>query len=95
VDADGDEEDGDEGEVEDGVDEDGDSAGVHGAEADDAAVRGELEQQAWRQQHEQHRRDHHGAPVSHAFPACSGGRATSYGSIDDLPFPSLPAFPPR
>jgi hypothetical protein len=65
VDSDGDEEDGDEREVEDGVDEDGDAAGVHGAEAHDAAVRGQLEQQPRREQHEQHRRDNHGAPVRH------------------------------
>jgi hypothetical protein len=82
VDADGDEEDGDEREVEDGVDEDGDAAGVHGAEADDAAVRRQLEQQARREQHEQHRRDHHGAPVSH------GGRRASCGPMSDhLPIP--------
>jgi hypothetical protein len=47
------------------VDEDGDGAGVHGAEAHDAAVRGELEQKARCEQHEQHRRDHNGAPVRH------------------------------
>ena len=65
VDPDGDEEDGDEGEVEDGVHEDGEAAGLHGAEAHDPAVRWQLEQQARREQDEQHRRDHHRTPVRH------------------------------
>jgi|UniRef100_A0A804N195 hypothetical protein len=62
---DGDEEDGGEGEEEDGVDEDGDGAGLEVAELDDPALARHLEQQARRQQDEEHQRDEHRRPVLH------------------------------
>jgi hypothetical protein len=65
VHADGDEEDGGEGEEEDGVDEDGERAGMEVAELDDPALAGQLEEQARRQQDEQHQRDEHRPPVLH------------------------------
>jgi len=63
VDADGDDEDGEEAEEDDGVDEDGDGAGGHVAELDDPRPRGELEQQARREHHEEDHRHDDGAPV--------------------------------
>ncbi|RRT82711.1 hypothetical protein B296_00004595 [Ensete ventricosum] len=66
VDADGDEEDGDEGEVDDGVDEYGDAAGVEVGELHHPpALPWYLEQQPRRQQHEQHHRYHHRPPIRH------------------------------
>jgi hypothetical protein len=66
VHADGDEEDGGEGEEDDGVDEDGGAAGLEVAELHEAPALGrQLQQQARREQHEQHHRHHHGAPVGH------------------------------
>jgi|UniRef100_A0A804MHC3 hypothetical protein len=76
VDADGDEEDGDEREVEDGVDEDGQAAGVHAAELCDAAPARQRAEQPRREDHEQHRRYDHGAPVRHR------------GDLSDSPPPS-------
>ena len=63
VDADGDDEDGEEAEEDDGVDEDGDGTGGHVAELDDPRPRGELEQQARREHHEEDHRYDDGAPV--------------------------------
>ena len=65
VDADGEEEDGEEGEVDDGVDEDGEAAGLEVAELDDPALAGDLEEQARRQQDEEHQPDQHRPPVRH------------------------------
>jgi hypothetical protein len=65
VHADGDEDDGGEGEEEDGVDEDGERAGMEVAELDDPALAGQLEEQARRQQDEQHQRDEHRPPILH------------------------------
>ena len=62
---DGDEEDSGEGEEEDGVDEDGDGAGLEVAELNDPALARHLEQQARRQQDEEHQRDEHRRPVLH------------------------------
>lgn len=64
--SDDDDEEGDEAEVDDGMDEDGDGAGVEVAELDHAVAAGELEEQPRREEHEQHHRDHHGAPVGHS-----------------------------
>jgi len=71
VDADGDEEDGDEREVEDGVDEDGEAAGVHAAELRHPAPARQRAEQPRREDHEQHRRHDHGAPVRHRSPSPS------------------------
>lgn len=68
MDADGDDEDGEEAEEDDGVDEDGDGAGGHVAELDDPRPRGELEQQPRRQHHEEDHRHDDGAPVRRARP---------------------------
>jgi hypothetical protein len=65
VHADGDEEDGGQGEEEHGVDEDGKRAGMVVAELDEAALGGHLEEQARRQQDEEQQRDEHGPPVLH------------------------------
>jgi hypothetical protein len=65
VEADGDHEDGAEGEEEEGVDEDGGDAGAHAVELGDAAVApGDLAQQPRRQQHEQDQRDQHWTPIT-------------------------------
>lgn len=82
VDADGDDEDGEEAEEDDGVDEDGDGAGGHVAELDDPRPRGELEQQARREHHEEDHRHDDGAPVRarpwrHAAAAARGVHASS------------------
>jgi hypothetical protein len=68
VDPDGDEEDGDEREVEDGVDDDGDGAGVHAAELRHPAAPRQRAEQARGEHHEQRRRHDHGAPVRHRRP---------------------------
>lgn len=65
VDVDGEEEDGDEREVDDGVDEYGDAAGVEAAELDEAAVAGHLEQKPWRQDDEQDHRYEYRPPIRH------------------------------
>lgn len=63
MDADGDDEDGEEAEEDDGVDEDGDGAGGHVAELQHPRPRRQLEQQARRQHHEQDHRHDDRAPV--------------------------------
>lgn len=66
MDADGDEEDGDEGEVEDGVYEYGETTRLEVAERHHPPVpRRQLEQKPRREQHEQHHRDHHRPPIRH------------------------------
>lgn len=67
MDANSDEENGDETKENDGVDKDGGSTGLHVVELDDSAFAGELEQKTWTQQHEQHRRDHYRAPICHCL----------------------------
>ncbi|OWM70732.1 hypothetical protein CDL15_Pgr014405 [Punica granatum] len=65
MDADGDEEDGDEAEEDDGVDEDEDAARLHVHELNRPLVSRQLKQQPWRQQHEQHHPYHHRPPIRH------------------------------
>ncbi|CAM8883544.1 unnamed protein product [Rhodiola kirilowii] len=65
MDADDDEEDGDESKVYDGVDENGGAAGPHVAELYHSSTRRDLEQQTWRQKHEQHHRDQDRSPIGH------------------------------
>ncbi|WOK97441.1 hypothetical protein Cni_G06149 [Canna indica] len=67
VDANGDEEDGDETEEDDGVDEYGDAAGLEVAELHHPVPPRQLKQQPRRQQHEQHHRYHHRPPVRHSL----------------------------
>ena len=65
MDADGEEENGDESKVDDGVDHDGDSAGLEIAELHESALPRELEKQPRRQQDEQNDRYEHRSPVRH------------------------------
>ena len=65
LDADGDEEDGVQGEEEDSVDDDGGDAGLEVAQGDATRLGGHLEDQPRRQQDEEHERDQHGRPVLH------------------------------
>uniref|UniRef100_A0A8R7PJ80 Uncharacterized protein n=1 Tax=Triticum urartu TaxID=4572 RepID=A0A8R7PJ80_TRIUA len=65
VDADGEGEDGDEGEVDDGVEEHGDAAGLLVAELQEPVLAGDLEEQPRREEHEEHQRDEHRGPVRH------------------------------
>lgn len=65
VDANGDEEDGDEAEVDDGVDQNRNRAGLHVSELHHPVSPRKLKQQARCQQHEQHHRYHHRPPIGH------------------------------
>lgn len=67
MDAEGEDEDCDEGEVDDGVDEYGEAAGLEVAELHHPALPGDLEQQPRRQEDEEHQPDEHRAPVRHAL----------------------------
>lgn len=71
MDVDGEEEDGEEAEVDDGVDEYGDAAGLEVAELDEAAPAGDLEQEARGEKDEQYHRHEHRPPVCHLC-RCSG-----------------------
>jgi hypothetical protein len=62
---DGDEKDRCEAEEDDGVDDDGHGAGVRVAKLDGPALAWDLEEEARRQQDEQHQRDEHAGPVLH------------------------------
>lgn len=66
VDADGDHEDGAEGEEDDGVDEHGDAVGLHAVELGPAAppAAGDLADEPRQHHHEEGRRDQHRAPVA-------------------------------
>lgn len=68
VDADGDEEDGEESEVDDGVDDDGEAAGLKVAELHRPLVSRQLKQDARRQQQEEQHRHRHRPPVRHLRP---------------------------
>ncbi|RZR98516.1 hypothetical protein BHM03_00027874 [Ensete ventricosum] len=70
MDVDGEEEDGEEAEVDDGVDEYGDAAGLEVAELDEAAPAGDLEQEARGEKDEQYHRHEHRPPVCHLCYCC-------------------------
>lgn len=63
----GNEEYGDESEVDDGVDQYGYSARLHVCKFHRSAIAWQLEQQPWRQQHKQHHSYHHWPPICHLF----------------------------
>ena len=65
MDADGDEEDGDEAEVDYRVDENGDAAGMHAPELHHSVFSRNLKQQARRQENEQHDGYQDRAPIRH------------------------------
>ncbi|KAE8819804.1 hypothetical protein D1007_02478 [Hordeum vulgare] len=67
LDADGEEQDGDEREVDDGVDDYGDAAGLEAAELHDPALAGDLEQQPRREEDEEHQPHEHRGPVRHVL----------------------------
>lgn len=67
MDSNGDEEDGDQTEVDDGVDQYGDPTCLEVAELHQPPIPRQLEQQSRRQQHEQHHRYHHRPPIRHCF----------------------------
>jgi hypothetical protein len=92
VDADGDDKDGEEAEEDDGVDEDGDGAGAHVAELHDPRPRGQLEQQARREHHEEDHRHDDGAPVRARPRRDAGARVHASGSGPRSSFLSTPAL---
>ena len=65
MDVEGEDEDGDEGEVDDGVDEYREAAGLEVAELDHPALAGDLEEQPRREEDEEHEPDEHRRPVRH------------------------------
>ncbi|KAK3020559.1 hypothetical protein RJ639_046909 [Escallonia herrerae] len=83
VDADGNEEDGDEAKVDDGVDKDRNPARLHITELHHSPLPRNLIQQPWRQQHEQHHRHHHRPPIRH-FHSISQSRRGEEESLIDM-----------